>query len=137
MVKPVARVSNSSETIDPSEIIIRGLTTPMRGLTVGALLDAISDSFNVPIKHEVSSFGVTFSYRGPEIEKHYSRKFQINPNTFMHGLGLPHARANREGFKAPGVELTPVKPQNFNTPMGGGNGQMPIFQYCVVLITMC
>jgi Flp pilus assembly secretin CpaC/tetratricopeptide (TPR) repeat protein len=129
VLKPVARTPRApSETIDPSQIMVRGLTTPMRGLNVGALLDAISDSFDVPIKHEVSSFGVTFSYRGPETEKHYSRKFQINPNTFMQGLGLPYARANREGFKAPGVELTPVKPHNFSPPAGGGNGQMPVFQ---------
>jgi len=129
VIKPVRHsLLASRETIDPTQIIIRGLTTPMRGLTVGELLEAVSDSFDLPIKHEVSSFGVTFSYRGPKTEELYSRRFQINPNTFMQGLGLPYARANREGFKAPGVELTPVKPHNFGSSTTGGDGQIPIFQ---------
>jgi Flp pilus assembly secretin CpaC/tetratricopeptide (TPR) repeat protein len=129
-VAPAPALVSSSETIDPERITISGLTTPMRDLTVGALLDAISDSFNVPIKHEVTSFGVTFSYRGPETEELFTRKFEVNGNAFMHGLGLPHTRSYRDGIKPRGVELTPVKPHQFNsaTASMGRNGQMPVFQ---------
>ena len=114
----------SKEVVDPEGIIIRGLTTPLRELTVGELLEAISDSFSVPIKHEVSGFGVTFSYRGPEVEEQFTRTFKVNPHTFLQGLGVP--TANLDGFKAPGIVLTPVKPQDFGHPTPGSVGMNPM-----------
>lgn len=133
-VAPAVQVAPASvlsgETIDPNRISILGLTTPIRDLSVGALLENISDSFNVPIKHEVTSFGVTFSYRGPETEELFTRKFLVNGNAFMHGLGLPHTRLYRNGLKPKGIDLTPVKPHQFNpaTASMGRSGQMPVFQ---------
>ena len=112
--KPVQPAPSLADgvTFDPRNVQIRGLTTPLRGLNVGELIAAISESFNVPIHHQVSSFGVTFAYRGPEEEKMFTRKFQINASAVMSGFGLPDHKARLDELKNEGVKLTPVRAHN-------------------------
>ena len=76
------------DVIDPSSVMIRGLTTPLKNLTAAQLLDAITKSFDMPIQYIVEDYAVYFAHRPPEQLEYTTRMFKINPNTFKQGLGV-------------------------------------------------
>ena len=87
---PVAAVPGS---IDPGAVKIKGLTTPLRNLTLAQLLDAVMKSFDTPVKFTVEDYAVVFTHKAPERQDVFTRTFRINPNTFQQGLATVSAGA--------------------------------------------
>ena len=83
--QPVA-VAATPGSIDPATVKIKGLTTPLRNLTLAQLLDAVTKSFDTPVKFTIEDYAVVFTHKAPENQDIFTRTFRINPNTFQQGL---------------------------------------------------
>jgi len=70
---------------DISGAIIR-IDPPLRDLTLAQALDAIVKASDQPIKYSVEDYSIIFSVRQPNIPRHYTRWFKVDPNTFIQGM---------------------------------------------------
>ena len=74
---------NSGEDLGGVKIRIN---PPLRNVTIGEVLDALSRTAERPIKFSVEDYAVVCSLRNPEAEPLFSRTFKLDPNTFSEGL---------------------------------------------------
>ena len=88
-VQPNPTIPRSMPTrngqLDPTKITVRGLTAPLRNLTLGQLLDNVADACDYPMRSTVRNGVVVFEYEPPDSE-FVQRKFTIKPNTFWQRL---------------------------------------------------
>ncbi len=89
-------------SIDPGTVKIKGLTTPLRNLTLAQLLDAVTKSFDTPVKFTIEDYAVVFTHKAPENQDIFTRTFRINPNTFQQGLDSVSGGAGAAGGGGPG-----------------------------------
>lgn len=91
--------SNNSQTaegpvangqLDPTKVQVRGLTAPLRNLTLQQLLDNVADACDYPMRNVVRNGVVVFEYK-PADSEFVSRKFTIKPNTFWQQLASHNA----------------------------------------------
>ncbi|MGI8965539.1 MAG: hypothetical protein ACR2H1_05550, partial [Limisphaerales bacterium] len=71
--------------VDISAITIK-LNPELRNLRLADVLDAIVNSADQPIKFEVKDYAVVFSPRPPEAVTLVTKRFRVDPNTFLQGL---------------------------------------------------
>ena len=76
--------------LDPTKIQVRGLTAPLRNLTLQQLLDNVADACDYPMRNVVRNGVVVFEYK-PADSEFVSRKFTIKPNTFWQQLASHNA----------------------------------------------
>lgn len=121
--RPIVPLGSNANAFNPSQVKIRGMTTSLRSLTVLQLLDAITTSFDIPVKYEVIEYAVVLSFKEAEAEKLYTKTFNINPNAFKQGLNLP---GNFPSARASG--LPPVEPPSAFGQLPGlfKAGQSPV-----------
>ena len=80
---PQAGAGNSAD--DLGNVKIR-IIPPLRNVTIGEVLDAITKTAERAIRFSVEDYAVVFSLRNPEAEPLFSRTFKLDPNTFSEGL---------------------------------------------------
>jgi type II secretory pathway component GspD/PulD (secretin)/tetratricopeptide (TPR) repeat protein len=68
-----------------SDVIIN-VPTPLRGITLAEMLDAIIKVADRPIKYSVEDYAIVFSFRSREPEQLFTRTFKVDPNSFRQGL---------------------------------------------------
>lgn len=68
-----------------SDVIIN-IPTPLRGVTLAEMLDAIVKVADRPIKYSVEDYAIVFSFRSREPEQLFTRTFKVDPNAFRQGL---------------------------------------------------
>jgi hypothetical protein len=83
--QPVAPVA-PAKGIDGDAVKIKGLTAPLRRVTLGQLLDAVVKSCDVPVRVSIEEYAVVFMHKNPEAQETFTRTFRANPNTFGQGL---------------------------------------------------
>lgn len=76
--------------LDPTKVQVRGLTAPLRNLTLQQLLDNVADACDYPMRNVVRNGVVVFEYK-PADSEFVSRKFTIKPNTFWQQLASHNA----------------------------------------------
>ena len=89
--------------LDPTKIVVRGLTAPLRNLTLSQLLDSVADACDYPMRNVVRNGVVVFEYK-PSDSEFVQRKFTIKPNTFWQRLASQNS-------KMAGIE--PTVPSDF------------------------
>ena len=75
----------AANKLDPNKIRVRGLTAPLRNLTLQQLLDNVADACDFPMRNVVRNGVVVFEYK-PADSDFVQRKFSIKPNTFWQRL---------------------------------------------------
>ncbi len=83
--QPVAPV-NPAKGIDPDAVKVKGLTVPLRRVTLGQFLDAITKSFDTPVRVSIEEYAVVFMHKNPDEQDIFTRTFRLNPNAFGQGL---------------------------------------------------
>ena len=81
----------SNGRLDPTKIVVRGLTAPLRNLTLGQLLDSVADACDYPMRRTVHNGVVVFEYK-PADSEFVQRKFTIKPNTFWQRLATHNSK---------------------------------------------
>lgn len=66
--------------------VVINIPTPLKGLTISEMLDAIVRVADRPIKYSVEDYAIIFSYRSRDGEALQTRTFKVDPNTFRQGL---------------------------------------------------
>ena len=128
--RPAAAIQNPSSTnpghLDPTKIMVRGLTSTLRNLTLAQLLDNVADACDYPMRNTVRNGVVVFEYK-PSDSDFVQRKFNVKPNTFWTRLATFNSKTT--GMEAP--KSTDFYGKNVNTkekvynqvgPGGGGGG---------------
>ena len=82
---PVAPAASVDQNVDISTASVK-LSPPLMDVTLEQALDAIVKVANIPIKYSVEEYAVVFSHKGAETPQLSTRRFKIDPNTFMQGL---------------------------------------------------
>tara|TARA_B100001123_G_scaffold427769_1_gene543785 strand:+ start:2220 stop:5150 length:2931 start_codon:yes stop_codon:yes gene_type:complete len=77
--------------LDPTKIVVRGLTAPLRNLTLSQLLDSVADACDYPMRNVVRNGVVVFEYKPPDSE-FVQRRFTIKPNTFWQRLATHNSK---------------------------------------------
>ena len=80
----------SNGQLDPTKVRVRGLTSPLRNLSLQQLLDSVADACDYPMRNVVRNGVVVFEYK-PADSEFVSRKFTIKPNTFWQQLASRNA----------------------------------------------
>lgn len=93
--QPVAPV-NSAKGIDADVVKVKGLTAPLRRVTLGQFLDAITKSLDTPVRVSIEEYAVVFMHKDPNEQDIFTRTFRANPNTFGQGL-TPAGNGGRPG----------------------------------------
>jgi type II secretory pathway component GspD/PulD (secretin) len=66
--------------------VIINIPTPLKGLTIAEMLDAIVRVADRPIKYSVEDYAIIFSFRNRDGDQLQTRTFRVDPNTFRQGL---------------------------------------------------
>lgn len=96
--QPVAPV-NPAKGIDADAVKVKGLTAPLRRVTLGQFLDAVVKSLDTPVRVSIEDYAVVFMHKNPDEQDVFTRTFRANPNTF--GQGLTPAGNGQPGGPAP------------------------------------
>ena len=81
----LAVAAPAAEAVDINSIPIK-VNPAINDLRLADVLDIIVMVAEKPIKYSVTDWGVMFSLKGPEIQPLHSRRFKVDPNTFIQGL---------------------------------------------------
>ena len=82
---PPLIIEQTTPGIDLSSVTVK-LSPPLRNLRLADVLDAIVKVADQPIKYTIEDYAIYFSPKVPEPATLYTRKFAVDPNTFMQGL---------------------------------------------------
>ncbi len=83
--QPVAPV-NLAKGIDADAVKVKGLTAPLRRVTLGQFLDAVLKSLDTPVRVSIEDYAVVFMHKNPDEQDVFTRTFRANPNTLGQGL---------------------------------------------------
>ena len=110
--------------LDPSTIMVRGLTSTLRNLTLAQLLDNVADACDYPMRNTVRNGVVVFEYK-PSDSEFVQRKFNVKPNTFWTRLAAFNSKtAGMESAMPPNFYGKAVNTEDkiYNAVAGGGGG---------------
>ena len=79
------QAAQAAEPVDLNAINIR-LSTTLRNIRLADAIDAIVKTAEKPIKVSIEEYAVIFTQARPEPVQLYTRRFRVDPNTFMQGL---------------------------------------------------
>lgn len=83
--QPVAP-AGPAKGIDGDVVKVKGLTAPLRRVTLGQFLDAVVKSLDTPVRVSIEEYAVVFMHKDPNEQDVFTRSFRANPNTFGQGL---------------------------------------------------
>ena len=119
----VAPVSHGQ--LDPTRILVRGLTAPLRNLTLAQLLDNVAEACDYPMRTVVRNGVVVFEYK-PSDSDFVQRKFTIKPNTFWQRLATHNSEMPGLASGVPedfyGKQANGGSGESSGTGSGGGGG---------------
>ena len=97
---------------DADIVRVKGLTSPLVGMTAKQVLDVVTMSFDHPIQYVVMDHGIMFFQQDPKFAGTVTQTFSLNLNTrTLQTLGLPVPQLGGGGGQGQGP--------------GGGQGQGP------------
>ena len=137
---PPVVVEQTTPAIDISTIVVN-LTPPLRNLRLADVLEAVVTAADQPIRYEIRDYAIVFGPRAAETTPLYTRRFKVDPNTFLQGLesvstlglgdtigsgnggrgGGGGSQENSASFNLPRVLLGQVIGRGGGGGAGGGN----------------
>ena len=108
----------NSGAFNPDEVMVRGLNAQLRGLTALEVLDAITKSFDTPIRFRVEDYAVVLMAADPNSINVYTRAFRVRVNMFGGGLQNPGGAGGGTNPGGGGGGNN----SGGGGPMGGGGG---------------
>jgi len=111
--------------LDPTKVLVRGLTAPLRNLTLAQLLDNVAEACDYPMRTVVRNGVVVFEYK-PSDSDFVQRKFTIKPNTFWQRLATHNSKTVGLASGVPtdfyGKQSNGGSGESSGTGSGGGGG---------------
>lgn len=77
---------NSGGALNPDDVKIVGLKTKMKGLTVLQIIEAVTQSFGVPIQYVIVDHGIMFLRKPASQAGYFTRVLKTSPSIFSQGL---------------------------------------------------
>ncbi|MFM2294726.1 MAG: hypothetical protein RLZZ350_1139, partial [Verrucomicrobiota bacterium] len=118
----------ASEQVDLGTVRVK-IGTPLNGVRLADVLDAIVKTAERPIKYSVEDYAVVFSSRQLESTPLSTRQYKIDPNTFSQGLesvqsvALGSAGGGKGGGGGQGGQAAVARVNPAGAAGGGGGGR--------------